>query len=75
MLLEQRRLVGSGNCEGRWHGRNQVAQPVHAAAFDIDAAQHGGLHCLLGGVEQGMGLCGALDIAAKEDHPAGPQEA
>ena len=29
----------------------------------------------VGGVQQGMGLRGALDVAAKENHSAGPQQA
>ena len=39
VLFEQRRLVGGRDRKGRRHGRNQIAQPVDGAPFDIDAAE------------------------------------
>ena len=71
MLFKQCRLVGGRDRKRRGHRRNQIAQPIDRAPLDINAAQQRTLH----GLQQGIGLRGGLNVAVKENHSAGLQQA
>ena len=69
-------LAGRGDSGGRWQGRDEVAQTIDEAAFDIDAVEEGAVPTTIGdAVEQRVDLCGLFDVAAEENGAGGADEA
>ncbi len=76
VLAEEPLVAGSGDSGGGGHGRDEVAEAIDEAAFDIDGVEEGSIADNIGdAVEQRVYLCRLFDVAAKENGAGGPDEA